>query len=89
MQVTLQADADADAGTAALALFIDDDGPGIAPERRAEALQRGRRLDETAPGSGLGLAIADELLRLAGGSLALHASPLGGLRVAVLLPLAR
>lgn len=89
LRVTLAAGSDGD-GTDApcLHLCIDDDGPGIAPARRAEALQRGRRLDETTPGSGLGLAIADELLRLAGGTLALHDSPLGGLQVRITLPLA-
>lgn len=77
-----------EAGAGLLQLCIDDDGPGIAPQRRAEALQRGRRLDETQPGSGLGLAIADELVRLCGGTLALENSPLGGLRVRLALPLA-
>lgn len=88
VQVSLQTEGQAGAPVAGLQLHIDDDGPGIAPERREDALQRGRRLDETGPGSGLGLAIADELLRLAGGRLALHQAPLGGLRVSVVLPLA-
>lgn len=70
-----------------LCLDIDDDGPGIPAPRREEALQRGRRLDETQPGSGLGLAIADELVRLGGGSLQLAEAPLGGLRVRLMLPL--
>lgn len=72
-----------------LCLEIDDDGPGIPDSRRDEALQRGRRLDESQPGSGLGLAIADELVRLGGGSLRLDDSPLGGLRVSIRLPLQR
>lgn len=70
-----------------LRLDIDDDGPGIPPARRDEALQRGRRLDESQPGSGLGLAIADELVRLGGGRLQLADAPLGGLRARVWLPL--
>lgn len=65
---------------------IDDDGPGIPVEHRSVALLRGQRLDETQPGSGLGMAIADELARLAGGSLQLGDAPLGGLRVTVRLP---
>lgn len=70
-----------------LRLEIDDDGPGIPAPRREEALQRGRRLDETQPGCGLGLAIADELVRLGGGSLLLAEAPLGGLRVSLMSPL--
>lgn len=77
----------ADAAASRLQVDIDDDGPGIAAGRRAEALQRGRRLDETQPGSGLGLAISDELVRLCGGTLALADAPLGGLRVRLSLPL--
>ena len=69
-----------------LLITIDDDGPGIAPERRRDALKRGTRLDESAPGSGLGLHITAELARLYGGELALEDSPLGGLRVRLTLP---
>ena len=67
---------------------IDDDGPGLAPERRAEALRRGRRLDESKPGSGLGLAIAKDLAEAYGGRLELADFPLGGLRAILLLPAA-
>ena len=79
----------ADARTAPdgqLLLAIDDDGPGLAPEQRLAALQRGRRLDERGPGSGLGLAIVDELARAYGGALRLEASELGGLRAELTLP---
>jgi signal transduction histidine kinase len=65
---------------------IDDDGPGLAAERRAEALRRGRRLDETKPGSGLGLSIVDDLATAYGGRLELDSSPLGGLRAILVLP---
>lgn len=83
VRVALQPDAEG----RQLRLDIDDDGPGIPASRREEALQRGRRLDESQPGSGLGLAIADELVRLGGGSLTLAEAPLGGLRVRLWLPL--
>lgn len=69
-----------------LLITIDDDGPGIAPERRAAALTRGVRLDESAPGSGLGLHIVAALSVLYGGSVELRDSPLGGLRVQLNLP---
>ena len=49
-------------------------------------LQRGVRADEAAPGSGLGLAIVRDLAELYGGSIALDASPLGGLRARLELP---
>ena len=60
---------------------IDDDGPGLDPTLRAAVLQRGVRADESGPGSGLGLAIVRNLVELYGGTVALSASPPGGLRV--------
>ncbi len=71
-----------------LRLTVEDDGPGLPPERWAEVLRRGARLDESAPGSGLGLSIVDELAKAYGGSVSLGVSSLGGLRVEMLLPLA-
>lgn len=67
-------------------LAIEDDGTGIAPERRAEAVQRGVRLDTSRPGSGLGLQIVDELCRIYGGTLELGSAALGGLSARVSLP---
>jgi signal transduction histidine kinase len=69
-----------------LRLTIDDDGPGLAAERREEALRRGRRLDESKPGSGLGLSIVADLAAAYGGRLDLGDSPLGGLRANLILP---
>lgn len=71
-----------------LKVEIADDGPGIAAEQRAKALQRGGRLDERTPGSGLGLTIALDLATLYGGSLTLGQSALGGLKVELDLPAA-
>jgi signal transduction histidine kinase len=67
-------------------LIVEDDGPGLPPERRGEVLKRGARLDESAPGSGLGLAIVDELARAYGGELTLGDSAMGGLKVELTLP---
>lgn len=68
-------------------LTIRDDGPGIPPERLAEATGRGARLDETRPGHGLGLSIATEIAANAGGALALrNAAP--GLEATLTLPAA-
>ena len=71
-----------------LAVTIDDDGKGIACERRQEIVLRGARADEQVEGSGLGLAIVDELARLYGGEVRLEDSPLGGVRAILVLPAA-
>ncbi|HEY8382729.1 MAG TPA: sensor histidine kinase [Microvirga sp.] len=69
-----------------LVLIIDDDGPGLPEEARADMLKRGRRLDETKPGSGLGLSIVTDLAALYRGTLRLDAAPGGGLRAVLDLP---
>jgi len=69
-----------------LRLAVEDDGPGIPADRRAQALQRGVRLDTSRPGSGLGLQIVDELCQVYGGSVELGSSSLGGLSATVFLP---
>lgn len=69
-----------------LEVTVHDDGPGIPPPQRAEAIQRGVRLDTSRPGSGLGLQIVDELCGVHGGRLELADSPLGGLAASVTLP---
>jgi signal transduction histidine kinase len=76
-------------GRAWLAIMIDDDGPGIPEEKRAQALKRGQRLDETKPGSGLGLNIVSETADMYGGKLELMMSPFGGLRAVLQLPAIR
>jgi two-component system osmolarity sensor histidine kinase EnvZ len=72
-------------------IHVDDDGPGIAPEQRDEAMKPFRRLDEgrnlQSGGVGLGLAIANDIARAHGGELVLGDSPDGGLRATVRLPL--
>jgi two-component system osmolarity sensor histidine kinase EnvZ len=69
---------------------VDDDGPGIAPEHREDVFRPFLRLDEARnqdqSGSGLGLAIARDIARSHGGDIALAASPLGGLRASVRIP---
>ena len=67
-------------------LWVDDDGPGIAAERREAVLGRGTRLDEQVAGHGLGLGIVCDIVEGWGGSLSLEDSPLGGLRVVIRLP---
>ena len=71
-------------------ILIDDDGPGIAPERYEEAFRPFSRLDEARnqnlKGVGLGMAIARDVARGHGGDVTLDRSPLGGLRAVVRLP---
>jgi signal transduction histidine kinase len=69
-----------------LNIAVDDDGPGIPPEKRGEALQRGRRLDESKPGSGLGMSIIVETAGMYSGKVELANADLGGLRVNLQLP---
>ncbi|MAK62696.1 MAG: ATP-binding protein [Ponticaulis sp.] len=69
-----------------LVIHVDDDGPGLSPEERKEAMKRGVRLDETAPGTGLGLSIVKDLSELYSGRFELSDSPLGGLRATLILP---
>lgn len=64
------------------ALAVDDDGPGIAADSRAESLLRGGRLDESGS-AGLGLAIVRDVLDAYGWRLELGISDLGGLRAAL------
>jgi signal transduction histidine kinase len=67
-------------------VIIDDDGPGLDQSLHDAVLQRGVRADEAAPGSGLGLAIVRDLASLYSGSITLGASPAGGLRARLELP---
>jgi two-component system, OmpR family, osmolarity sensor histidine kinase EnvZ len=70
---------------------VEDDGPGIAKERREEAVQPFTRLDSARDpnrggGVGLGLAITADIARSHGGSLRLGDShKLGGLRADLVL----
>ena len=63
---------------------VDDDGPGIPEPQREEAFRPFATL--SAGGTGLGLAIARDIARAHGGDIVLEASPLGGLRARVRLP---
>ena len=69
-------------------ITVADDGPGLDAAQRAQAVKRGRRLDESKPGSGLGLSIVADLVQSYGGAFQLEASPAGGLRARLVLPAA-
>jgi two-component system osmolarity sensor histidine kinase EnvZ len=72
-------------------ILVDDDGPGIAADKRDEAFRPFHRLDEgrnlQVGGVGLGLTIARDIARAHGGDLLLSDSPLGGLRATIRLPI--
>jgi two-component system osmolarity sensor histidine kinase EnvZ len=73
-----------------LTVYVDDNGPGIAPDKREEVFRPFVRLDDArnqdAGGSGLGLTIARDAARSHGGDVSLGESPLGGLRATVRIP---
>jgi two-component system sensor histidine kinase PhoQ len=70
-----------------LYLSVEDDGPGIAPERIAHVLQRGVRGDERVQGHGIGLAIVQDIVSSYRGELHVGAAQeLGGACFEVKLP---
>ncbi|MCR4917761.1 MAG: hypothetical protein K5912_02325 [Alphaproteobacteria bacterium] len=72
-------------------VLIEDDGPGIPDDKKADAMRPFVRLDDArgtdTGGTGLGLSIAQTAIENHGGQLLLENSDLGGLRVRVILPL--
>ena len=89
--VAFSANLSEDDGKQQLRLVVDDDGPGIAVEKREEAFKPFNRLDDSRnqniQGVGLGLAIARDIIRGHGGDLTLESSPMGGLRAVIALPI--
>ncbi len=72
-------------------IIIEDDGPGIPDNKKADAMRPFVRLDEArgakTGGTGLGLSIAKTAIENHGGQIFLENSDLGGLRVRVVLPI--
>ncbi|HWX14476.1 MAG TPA: ATP-binding protein [Methylocella sp.] len=73
-----------------LTIHVDDDGPGIPPDKREEVFKPFVRLDsarnQDEGGTGLGLAIARDIARSHGGDISLTNSKAGGLRATVRVP---
>jgi two-component system osmolarity sensor histidine kinase EnvZ len=74
-----------------LHIHVDDDGPGITPEKREEAFRAFHRLEPSrnpkTGGIGLGLTITRDIVRSMGGEIELGDSPAGGLRATLRIPL--
>lgn len=72
-------------------IIIEDDGPGIPDNKKAEAMRPFVRLDDArganTGGTGLGLSIAKTAIENHGGQIFLEDSELGGLRVRIVLPI--
>ncbi|MBE1237583.1 HAMP domain-containing protein [Phaeovibrio sulfidiphilus] len=72
-------------------VLVDDDGPGIPPDRREEVFRPFVRLEGSrnpkTGGTGLGLTIARDSARSMGGDILLESSPPGGLRARIRFPL--
>ena len=68
---------------------VDDDGPGIASHERESIFGLRVRGSSASPrpGTGIGLAIVKMIAERAGGAVRVAASPLGGARFEVRLPL--
>ena len=65
-------------------ICVDDDGPGIAPDKRVQVFEPFYRVDEDrsrdSGGTGLGLAIVQSIVVAHGGKIHIEDSPLGGAR---------
>ncbi len=72
-------------------ITVRDHGPGIAPQDRAQVLERFYRsaAARSRPGSGLGLAITEQAVRTHGGSVELQETPGGGTTIVLRLPAAQ
>ena len=72
-------------------LTLDDSAPGVPPDALPRLGERFFRVDPSrtrrSGGSGLGLAVCRRIVEAHGGQLRFEASPLGGLRAIVTLPL--
>lgn len=62
-------------------VHVDDDGPGIHPDRRQQMAERGESGAAPGEGAGLGLSIVTDVLASYGAALTIADSPLGGCRV--------
>ncbi|NNL55273.1 MAG: GHKL domain-containing protein [Woeseia sp.] len=72
-------------GREGIRLVVEDDGGGIPAEQAERLLERGTRLDESAPGHGIGLSVVRDIAAGYGGTVDVSDSRLGGACFAVTL----
>ena len=74
-----------------LEISVEDNGPGIPPEKREDVFKAFFRLDESrnaeTGGVGLGLTITRDIVLAHGGKIYMTDSTLGGLKVVMLFPI--
>lgn len=80
-----------EAMSSTVAVTIDDDGPGVPADKRADVFRPFLRLDESrnaaTGGVGLGLTIARDIVLSHGGDITIDDAPEGGARFVITLPL--
>lgn len=86
VEITVEMVTDDGKKQSTLLLMVEDDGPGIPPDKISEVLGRGIRADEKIHGHGIGMAVVNELVQLLGGKLHASRSKYGGARWEVFLP---
>jgi len=87
VMLTVRVEAEEGSRRPGLFIGVEDDGPGIPPEKVERLLQRGVRGDERVQGHGIGLSIVQDIVRAYRGELSVDAArELGGARFSVRLP---
>lgn len=66
-------------------LTVSDDGPGIAPNKINELLERGKRADQSIAGHGIGLSIVQNIVYAYHGNLKINKNPSGGADIIILI----
>jgi two-component system, LuxR family, sensor kinase FixL len=69
-----------------LELSVEDDGPGIAPEKREHVFQLFAKLDPSSNSTGVGLAIVKRISERHGGRVWITDSGLGGAKFVIAIP---
>ncbi len=84
-KVRVRIEATHGAGGHGIRLTVEDDGNGIPAELAGRLLERGTRLDESAPGHGIGLSVVRDIAASYRGTVDISESPLGGACFSVVL----